>query len=145
MAQYLQPSGSRMSVTASTFTKAAAPKSSDIIATKIFIDSVPEYYQLQTCAEPQVSAIVRAMASGCGDNSRMTSYACFCYSSSSKYDYLISAQVSTACNDQAQASSAQDVFGKYCQMGATRGITPAGKYSVHSRKSICNMIADDYR
>jgi hypothetical protein len=71
--------------------------------------------------------IVRAMVSGCGDGGRTTSYACFCYSSSTNFDYMISAQVASACSDQAQATSAQDVFAKYCQKGVTMGVTPAGK------------------
>lgn len=58
----------------------------------------------------------------------MTSYVCFCYDSSTYYNSLIGAEVSTACNGQAQATSAQDVFSKYCQIGVTRGITPAGKW-----------------
>jgi hypothetical protein len=57
----------------------------------------------------------------------MTSYVCFCYDSSTYYNSLIDADVSTACNDQAQAASAQGVFSKYCQIGLTLGITPIGK------------------
>jgi hypothetical protein len=68
----------------------------------------------------------------------MTSYACFCYSSSTRFDYLISAQVASACSDQAQATLAQDVFAKYCQKGTTMGITPAGK-SLHTR---CVMVKE---
>ncbi|KAH5432606.1 hypothetical protein HBI24_151590 [Parastagonospora nodorum] len=113
-----------MSTPGSTRGSVSASRSSSVVATKIFIDSVPEYYQLQSCAVPPVSAIVRAMASGCGDGSQMTSYVCFCYDSSTHYNSLIGADVSTACNDQAQASSAQGVFSKYCQIGSTRGITP---------------------
>lgn len=37
----------------------------------IFIDQVPEYKLLETCAELKLSTIVRNMKFGCGDNSEM--------------------------------------------------------------------------
>jgi hypothetical protein len=94
------------------------------LVTKIFIDQVPEYDLLKNCAESKISAIVRGMSYGCGDGNRMTSYGCFCYSSSTFYDNMISGSVATACDDQSQITTAQDVFHKYCQIGQTKGIAP---------------------
>jgi hypothetical protein len=114
-----------MSAPLTTATPSANSKASGTsIATKIFVDQVPEYALLQKCAEMKVSAIVRGMASGCGDGSQMTSYACFCYSSSTYYESMIGGEVGTACDDNKQITSAQDVFHKYCQLGQTKGIAP---------------------
>jgi hypothetical protein len=108
--------------TATTPTNSKASGTS--IATKIFIDQVLEYGLLQRCAEQKVSLIIRSMASGCGDGSQMTSYACFCYLSSTYYNSMIGGDVGTACDDDKQITSAQDVFNKYCQIGQTKGIAP---------------------
>lgn len=109
-------------ITAAPSVKSTA--SSKVVATKIFLDEVSEYKLLSRCAEPRISAIVRGMSSGCGDGNQMTSYGCFCYSSSTYYNSMIGAEVATACDDQSQATSAQDVFDKYCQIGQTRGVAP---------------------
>ncbi|KAF2792552.1 hypothetical protein K505DRAFT_418372 [Melanomma pulvis-pyrius CBS 109.77] len=86
--------------------------------TKIYINQVPEYTQLATCAEPEVSFIVRDMYFGCGDGSRTTSYACFCYQSSSRFSSMIENHVSTACpKDASQRTLALGVFSDYCQLG----------------------------
>jgi len=53
------------------------------IKTSIYIDQVPGYSALAPCAEDRVSAIVRAQASGCGDNMQLTSFSCFCIDQSS--------------------------------------------------------------
>lgn len=95
------------------------------VATKLWIDSVPEYSLLPNCAENRVSAIVRGMANGCGDGGKYTSFGCFCYSSSTHYNSLVGAQVATACNDQSAVTSAQNVFSKYCQQGQTPGVAPS--------------------
>jgi hypothetical protein len=50
--------------------------------TSLFIDRVPGYSSLGQCAQARVSAVVRAQASGCGDDMAMTSFSCFCVDSS---------------------------------------------------------------
>jgi hypothetical protein len=50
--------------------------------TSIYIDRVPAYSSLEQCAQSRVSAIVRAQASGCGDDMALTSFSCFCIDSS---------------------------------------------------------------
>jgi hypothetical protein len=81
------------------------------VETKIFIDQdVSEYSLLSSCAEQRVSTIVRDMSDGCGDQSQMTSYLCFCQTSSSYFDSFISSRIARTCNDQAQASLGQAVF-----------------------------------
>jgi hypothetical protein len=80
---------------------------------------LPEYSLLETCAELQVSTIVRNMEYGCGDDSKLTSFACFCFQSSAKFSSMIGAHVSSACNPRypAQNTSAIEVFSSYCQLG----------------------------
>jgi hypothetical protein len=118
-----------MSGPATTAAPSANSKANgDFVMTKIFIDQVPEYDLLKNCAEAKVSAIVRGMVNGCGDGNKMTSYGCFCYSSSTFYDSMIGGNVATACDDQSQIASAQDVFHKYCQIGQTKGIAPTRKF-----------------
>lgn len=53
------------------------------IKTSIWIDQIPAYSALAPCAENRVSAVVRAQASGCGDDQQLTSFACFCVDQSS--------------------------------------------------------------
>lgn len=95
----------------------------------IFIDMVPEYRALETCAETELSTIVRNMAFGCGDDSRTTSYGCFCYESSAKFSSIIGKHVGTACADHypQQNTSAIEVFSKYCDLGE---LTPANASSM---------------
>jgi hypothetical protein len=50
--------------------------------TSIFIDQIPLYSSLPSCAEDQLSTIVRAQYSGCGDDMQLTSFSCFCLDSS---------------------------------------------------------------
>ncbi|KAF2443105.1 hypothetical protein P171DRAFT_487059 [Karstenula rhodostoma CBS 690.94] len=91
--------------------------------TKIYIDSVPEYDLLQSCAEHEVS-----MAYGCGDGSQLTSYACFCYQSSAYYSRMISTRVNSACSKiRGQDSSAVEVFSKYCQLADIEKVTTTGE------------------
>ena len=97
------------------------------VATKIFIDEVTDYAKLPKCAETRLSSIVRDMEFGCGDGSRMTSYACFCYDSSAYYDNMIRTQITSTCSEQSLATSAQGVFNQYCGIGRTRGLTPIGE------------------
>jgi len=84
----------------------------------IFIDRVPEYGSMPCCAQIPVSIIVRDMSSGCGDNTALTSYKCFCTSSSSYFSSLISTEVLAQCSgNSADASQAVDVFSSYCAVG----------------------------
>ncbi|PSN74879.1 hypothetical protein BS50DRAFT_615672 [Corynespora cassiicola Philippines] len=94
--------------------------------TSIFIDNVPEYDLLATCAELELSAIVRDMQYGCGDGSSLTSYACFCYQSSAKFSSMIGKHVETQCpQDPSQNTSAIEVFSKYCQLGQVAALPTA--------------------
>lgn len=88
-------------------------------AQSIFINQVPEYSQLQACALGPVSQIVRDMVSGCGDGGRTTSYDCFCVSSSTKFESIISKAVATKCMPTTTdgAPSALAVFDSYCHLG----------------------------
>lgn len=92
--------------------------------TSIFINQIPEYNALSGCAETEVSTIVRNMDFGCGDEGRTTSFACFCYASSSKFTSMIGKHVSTACTDDpSQSLSALAVFSSYCRLGEVSGVT----------------------
>lgn len=71
--------------------------------THIYIDQIPLYTRLQLCAQDQVSAIVRAQASGCGDDTQLTSFACFCIDSSSEFSSIISTAVADECKSAATA------------------------------------------
>ncbi|KAF2241099.1 hypothetical protein BU26DRAFT_525307 [Trematosphaeria pertusa] len=93
--------------------------------TSIFINQVPEYSLLSQCAETEVSTIVRDMAYGCGDDSRTTSFACFCYDSSAKFSGMIGRHVQTACTtDGTQNTSVVEVFSSYCQLGQVAANPP---------------------
>lgn len=88
----------------------------------IFINLVPEYSSLSSCAQTPISTIVRDMENGCGDSNATTSYSCFCTASSSYFNSLISSAVNLQCNGyfpEVQASSATEVFHSYCEVGAT--------------------------
>jgi len=88
----------------------------------VFINLVPEYSSLSSCAQTPISTIVRDMVNGCGDNKATTSYSCFCTASSSYFNSLISSAVNLQCNGyfpEVQASSATNVFHSYCEVGAT--------------------------
>jgi hypothetical protein len=97
-----------------------------VIAQKIFIDKVPGYFDLPSCAEVPLSVIVRDMESGCGDNGRTTSYSCFCTASSSKIKHIISTEITSRCSASAlpAASSAEYIFEEYCQIR----INPASEF-----------------
>ncbi|KAF2111384.1 hypothetical protein BDV96DRAFT_181977 [Lophiotrema nucula] len=105
--------------------------------TSIFINNVPEYSLLESCAEIQVSTIVRDMVYACGDDSKLTSYACFCYQSSARVSSMIGKHVSSACNPQfpAQNTSAIEVFSSYCELGAVAP-TPTGSTTSSSASQI---------
>ncbi len=91
--------------------------------TSIFINKVPEYSALPSCAERPLSTIVRDMSMGCGDHSALTSYDCFCTSSSSHFSSLISKSVSQQCaaTSPAAVTSALDVFNSYCELKEQTG------------------------
>ncbi|KAF2621461.1 hypothetical protein BU25DRAFT_238105 [Macroventuria anomochaeta] len=96
------------------------------IKTSIWIDQIPGYSALAPCAENRISAIVRAQASGCGDNQQLTSFSCFCIDQSSYMASVISTAVHDYCAASATAVSASlatplpevtdaiDVFNSYC-------------------------------
>lgn len=87
--------------------------------TSIFINQVPEYSSLSTCAEAMLRTIVRNMAYDCGDGSRTTSFDCFCSTSSSQVASRIDSSVAGSCSQESEAgqnASALDVFAKYCQL-----------------------------
>ncbi|KAF2852331.1 hypothetical protein T440DRAFT_477792 [Plenodomus tracheiphilus IPT5] len=101
-----------------------SPSMTSIIATRIFINQLSDYGILSTCAEQQISTIVRDMSYGCGDGSRTTSFACFCYTSSTQFDSMIGAHVRTACpNDAAEEMKARDLFHEYCEIPITAGFS----------------------
>lgn len=88
------------------------------LAQSIYIDRVPAYTSLACCAQVPLSAIIRGMVDKCGDNNALTSYACFCTSSSSYVSSRISSLAYKACNSNGtQADQAVDVFNSYCQVG----------------------------
>ncbi len=71
---------------------------------------------------------------GCGDNSELTSYACFCSTSSAYFSSVIGEQVRTACgtargsDEQQVTADAVGVFSRYCEMGQTVvGSVPIGE------------------
>jgi len=96
------------------------------IQTSIYIDQIPAYSSLAPCAENRVSAVVRAQASGCGDNQQLTSFSCFCIEQSSHISSIISTAVQDYCAAQAttltasataplpEVTSAIEVFNSYC-------------------------------
>ena len=88
-----------------------------ILPQNIFINLVPEYIALPSCAQSPLSSIVRDMQKGCGDGGATTSYSCFCTASSSYFSALISTVVVAQCSESGQASSAVDVFESYCAVG----------------------------
>jgi hypothetical protein len=91
--------------------------------TSIYIDLVPRYKNLSACAEAPLSSLVRNMWNGCGDNSELTSYSCFCTDSYSKFSWDISTAVVGSCGSAfgaAQATSAVSVFHNYCANGTTQ-------------------------
>ncbi|KNG49565.1 hypothetical protein DDE82_004146 [Stemphylium lycopersici] len=89
--------------------------------TSIFIDQVEQYALLATCAELELSTIVRNMEYGCGDDSQYTSFTCFCYESSAKFSSIIGEHVSTKCpEDPSQNTTALEVFSSYCEIGQSK-------------------------
>lgn len=94
-------------------------------ATEIYIDKAQGYENLASCAEVPLSRIVRDMAQGCYDGSRLTSYSCFCTDSYRRIGFDISTAVSTTCGttSREQVTSALDVFQRYCLEGSQQLIT----------------------
>lgn len=95
--------------------------------TKNYINTVPGYSQLVSCAEHPLSTVVRGMSQGCGENAdAITSYTCFCTLSSSYMSSVISKGVSSYCRNSSalqQVSSAIAVFDAYCDLGVEAGLT----------------------
>ena len=117
---------------------------STVTQTKIYINTISGYSQLSSCATYPLSTIVRDMKLGCGDGGRLTSYACFCTSSSSRMSANIAAEVPGRCNAlgnatslaSAQAKSANAVFHSYCLLGVDAGLT-ASDLGRESNTSAC--------
>ncbi|KAF9695403.1 hypothetical protein EKO04_006659 [Ascochyta lentis] len=96
------------------------------LKTSIWIDQLPAYSALAPCAENRVSAIVRAQASGCGDDQQLTSFSCFCIDQSSHMSSMLSTAVQEYCAASAttlpaslttplpEVTAALDVFNSYC-------------------------------
>jgi hypothetical protein len=83
----------------------------------IYIDRDPAYYALPCCAQTPLSIAVRDMSQGCGDGSALTSYDCFCTTSSSYFSSLISTEVAGQCGNATVALQAISVFNNYCAVG----------------------------
>ncbi|CAG8958026.1 hypothetical protein HYFRA_00000370 [Hymenoscyphus fraxineus] len=81
---------------------------STAVKTSIFIDQIPNYSLLPSCAEDRVSAIIRAQASGCGDDQQLTSFSCFCVDMSTYYASVISTAVQSWCAINATATVAPE-------------------------------------
>ncbi|KAI4930237.1 hypothetical protein J4E85_004862 [Alternaria conjuncta] len=96
--------------------------------TSIFIDQIEEYKLLATCAELELSTIVRNMKWGCGDGGSYQSFTCFCYESSAKFSSMIGAHVMTQCpDDPSQNTTALEVFSSYCDIGGSKLAEIAGE------------------
>jgi hypothetical protein len=96
---------------------------------KIFIDKVPEYAQLPACAEVPLSTIVRDMKAGkCGDGGMLTSFSCYCGTSSTVFNSIISEAVSSRCMPELPdaTASALAVFDSYCHLSAAPKKTLSG-------------------
>jgi len=104
---------------AESVSQSRAPKSKP---TPIYLDVTPGYKSLSACAELPLSTLIRNMWNGCGDDSGLTSYSCFCTDSYSKFSWDISTAVVSHCGDglAAQATSAVSVFHEYCASGTTQ-------------------------
>lgn len=97
-----------------------------------YINQVPAYSSLSSCAVKPLSTIVRDMSSGCGDGGAYTSFNCFCTSSSSTMDWIIETAVLNNCGTMsanastasAYAASALKVFSSYCQLPIVAAAQP---------------------
>lgn len=108
-----------------TIIRPAKSSSSAVPKTKNYIDTIPGYNELSTCAVSVLSTIVRDENSGCQDTYALTSYTCFCTDSSSFFSNLISRDVVAGCNSSiaaTQATSALGVFDAYCALGVAAGL-----------------------
>jgi hypothetical protein len=88
------------SLLALAFSLTAIPHATASGETGIWINEIPLYSSLAPCALSRVSAIIRAQASGCNDDSAHTSFACFCVDSSSAFSSIISTAVAQECSRQ---------------------------------------------
>jgi hypothetical protein len=80
--------------------------------THIYIDQIPLYTELAPCAQGRLEDIVRNQFSGCGDDQQLTSFACFCISSSTEFSSIISTAVVKECSREAtQTTQTQRVTG----------------------------------
>ncbi|PSR99075.1 hypothetical protein BD289DRAFT_54900 [Coniella lustricola] len=114
------------------------------VPTSNYINTVPGYSDLSTCAINVLSTIVRAQSSGCGDGGALTSYTCFCTNSSSFFSYEITSAISESCASSvwsAQASSAIQVFDSYCDLGVEAGLATTTANSGQSSTASATPIA----
>lgn len=93
--------------------------------TPIYLDLVPGYSNLSSCAVTPLSTLIREMWNGCGDGGALTSYSCFCTDSYSKFGWDISTAIISTCglSMTAQVTSAVAVFSTYCASGMTQLIS----------------------
>jgi hypothetical protein len=94
--------------------------------TNIYIDQIPLYTELASCAQDRISAIIRAQFSGCGDDLQLTSFSCFCIDSSTQFKSIIATAVEEKCVGKRTATvttsqgvptdvvSALELFSSYC-------------------------------
>lgn len=97
----------------------------------VYINQVPAYSSLSTCAVIPLSRIVRNMEEGCGDESSLTSFDCFCSTSSSTMIRIIQRSILANCEATPpdasmasdQVSSAFAVYANYCRLPLLREAT----------------------
>ncbi|KAK7986916.1 hypothetical protein PG988_001904 [Apiospora saccharicola] len=96
-----------------------------ILAQRIFIDELPGYKALPSCAERPVHTIVKDMSMGCGDRQKTTSYSCFCTASSTQYVSIISKEVAKLClpDTTTAVPQALSLFESYCAIGSAKNGT----------------------
>ncbi|KAF2635914.1 hypothetical protein P280DRAFT_484278 [Massarina eburnea CBS 473.64] len=125
------------------------------VTTSIFIDQIVAYSELPDCAQYQLSAIVRAQASGCGDNRQLTSFSCFCIEQSTMMASVISTAVQASCaaketamasitSPLPQVTQALDVFNSYCARSTELSLyqtSTTGQVTITAAPSSTSAIA----
>ncbi|KAF1967468.1 hypothetical protein BU23DRAFT_291142 [Bimuria novae-zelandiae CBS 107.79] len=119
------------------------PYTEAALKTNIYIDQVPLYSKLASCAEDRVSAIIRAQASGCGDDMQLTSFACFCVDSSSEFSSIISTAVADQCSSaatEAALTARHAVQTQVERLRARATVTPAPTSTGAVAKNVRNAL-----
>lgn len=88
-----------------------------VISQSIYVDRGTNYSALPCCAQLPISIAVRDQSQGCGDGGHLTSYNCFCTTSSSYFSSFISSEVLAQCSNITVASQAISVLDSYCAIG----------------------------